>query len=124
MPNAILAMQNRQREEFAKLLLDIYPDLETNHERVKANHPAPCLIDSMFFWHHDFPESKERSVTNQGECERAVMLALFLIQQGIAAKRITILAMYQGQTALIRKCLREKLQEHAKHLQVATMRQV
>ena len=118
MLHTTLAMQNRQRAEFAELLLDIYPKLKTNHERVKNNHPAPCLVKSSFFWHHDFPESKERSVTNKEEGDRAVMLALFLMQQGIEPRRITILAMYQGQTTLIRKCLKQKLEEYAKLLNI------
>ena len=95
-------MQNRQREEFAELLSDIYPDLQTNHDRVKDNKPPPCLEKSVFFWHHDSEETKERSVTNEEEAIRAVNLALFLVQQGYTPNRITILATYRGQRNLIR----------------------
>ena len=82
LPFTTLEMQNRQREEFADLLLDIYPGLKTNYERVKDNQPATCLKKPMFFWHHTNPENKERSVTNAEEAKRACKLALFLIQQG------------------------------------------
>jgi len=107
LPFSTLEMQNRQRIEFADLLLDIYPDLKTNHERIKNNTPAKCLEKSYFFWHHTEAESKDRSVNNKEEAKRAVKLALFLVQQGYEADKITILAMYRGQTALIRQTMRE-----------------
>ena len=107
LPFTTLEMQNRQREEFADLLLDIYAGLKTNHERVKDNHPAKCLHKSVFFWHHTEAENKDRSVTNPEEAKRAVKLALFLIQQGYSPSKVTILASYRGQTALIRKTMKE-----------------
>ncbi|MEO0684850.1 MAG: AAA domain-containing protein, partial [Cyanobacteria bacterium J06649_11] len=113
LPFTTLEMQNRQREEFADLLLDIYGDLKTNHERVKDNHPAKCLQKSVFFWHHTEPENKERSVTNPEEAKRAVKLALFLIQQGYSPSKITILASYRGQTALIRRTMKEYEKKYA-----------
>ena len=119
MNHSTLQMQNRQRPEMAKLLSDIYPTLKTNEERVANNFKAECLSKSSFFWNHNFLETKERSVTNRKEGERAVMLALFLIQQGYSPEKITILATYQGQTSLIRKCLKEKTREHLKHLEVS-----
>ena len=113
LPFTTLEMQNRQREEFADLLLDIYADLKTNHERVKDNHPAKCLKKSVFFWHHTEAENKERSVTNPEEAKRAVKLALFLIQQGYSPHKVTILAAYRGQTALIRKTMKEYERKYA-----------
>ena len=113
LPFTTLEMQNRQREEFADLLLDIYGDLKTNHERVKDNHPAKCLQKSVFFWHHTEPENKERSVTNHEEAKRAVKLALFLIQQGYSPSKVTILASYRGQTALIRRTMKEYEKKYA-----------
>ena len=81
-----LEIQNRQRPEMANLLLDIYPGLKTNMQRVANNHQAKCLTQSSFFWNHDFPEKNERSVTNPDEGERVVMLALFLLQQGYVTR--------------------------------------
>ena len=108
-----MLLQNRQREEFADLLLDIYGELKTNHERVKDNHPAMCLQKSVFFWHHSEPENKERSVTNPEEANRAVKLALFLIQQGYSPSKVTILSAYRGQTALIRKTMKDYERKYA-----------
>ena len=109
-------MQNRQREDFAALLSDIYPDLETNHDRVKDNDPPEYLEKSVFFWHHDSEETKERSVTNEEEAIRAVNLALFLVQQGYTPNKITILATYRGQRNLIRRKMEEGVRRYAQYL--------
>ena len=114
-----LEIQNRQRPEMANLLLDIYPGLKTNMQRVANNHQAKCLTQSSFFWNHDFPEKNERSVTNPDEGERVVMLALFLLQQGYNQNHITILATYNGQVSLLRKLLKAKFYQHHKNLVVA-----
>lgn len=104
-----LHKQNRMRPEFSKLLLDIYPDLKDNLERVKDNKPAICLKSSSFFWHHEHPEVSERSAWNVEEADRAVRLAGFMVQQGIEPGRITILSAYKGQNALIRKKLKDPI---------------
>ena len=109
-------MQNRQREEFAALLSDIYPDLETNYDRVKDNRPPACLDKSVFFWHHSSEETKERSVTNEEEAIRAVNLALYLVQQGHTPNKITILATYRGQRNLIRTKMKEGVTKYAAFL--------
>jgi hypothetical protein len=108
LPHRTLNMQNRMREEFASLLLDIYPNIRSNLDRVSNNVAPLCMKDSMFFWDHVNEETKARSVTNGEEGEMAVQLALFLIQYGgYLPSQITILAAYQGQTGLIRKLTRE-----------------
>ena len=104
---ASLSKQNRMRPEFAELLLDIYPKLESNLDRVQGNLPPECVVKSMFFWNHSHQESSERSVLNKGEAEMVVRLALFLLQQGHRSEDITILAAYQGQVRLLRKLVRD-----------------
>ena len=101
-----LAVQNRMRPEFAKLLLDIYPKLSSS-ERVKTN-PAPkCVEKSMFFWNHNDNENVDRrSYANMQEAKSAIKLALFFVHQGYDPQRITILCAYQGQVALIREEIR------------------
>jgi len=103
-PYNSLAIQNRMRPEFSALLLDIYPELQ-NSAKVRLNMPAVCVEKSMFFWHHTDQEQYSRSYSNNKEADRAVKLALFLIQQGCSLQQITILAAYQGQVALIRQKL-------------------
>ena len=104
---ASLSKQNRMRPEFAELLLDIYPKLESNLVRVGTNQSPESIVESMFFWNHSSPEIKERSVRNEAEAERVVKLALFLIQQQYKPTQITILGAYLGQVKLIRKKVRE-----------------
>jgi len=101
-----LTMQNRMRPEFADLLLDIYPGLQSNLARVDSNKPANCIGQSMYFWSHREPELNERSFTNKAEAERAVRLALFLIDQGYRPSQITILSPYLGQVRLIRQMVK------------------
>jgi len=101
-----LTMQNRMRPEFADLLLDIYPGLQSNLARVESNKPANCIGRSMYFWSHREPEQNERSFTNEAEAERAVRLALFLIDQGYHPSQITILSPYLGQVRLIRQMVK------------------
>lgn len=103
---ATLTMQNRMRPEFAELLLDIYPKLQSNLARVESNKPANCIGRSMYFWTHEEPETKERSFINGAEAERAVRLALFLVDQGYRPTQITILSPYLGQVRLIRRMVK------------------
>ena len=103
---ATLTMQNRMRPEFADLLLDIYPKLQSNLARVELNKPADCIGRSMYFWAHQEPELNERSFVNKAEAERAVRLALFLVDQGYRPSQITILSPYLGQVRLIRQMVK------------------
>ena len=109
---ATLTMQNRMRPEFADLLLDIYPTLQSNLARVETNKPASCIGRSMYFWTHQQPELNERSFTNKAEAERAVRLALFLIEQGYKPSQITILSPYLGQVRLIRRMVKDAEKEY------------
>lgn len=111
-PHGTLNLQNRMRQEFADLLLDIYPKLETNTSRVKDNHAAKCIEKSMYFWNHADPETGGRSYSNEKEAERAVKLALFLLQQGYLPEQVTLLAAYQGQVTLLRQKIKTAEQKH------------
>ena len=107
LPFATLEKQNRMRIEFADLLLDIYPALQSNTSRISSNKAPTCMEKSMYFWDHSSPETKGRSVINEDEALRAIQLALFLIQQGYKPCQITIIAAYQGQVGLLRRKIRQ-----------------
>ena len=111
-PYSTLHLQNRMLPEFADLLKDIYPELESNVTRVSLNQPAKCILYPSFFWDHESRETKGRSRVNEEEARRAINLALFLIQQGYDPGRITILAAYKAQTSRIRRKLKEAVKEH------------
>ena len=107
-----LAVQNRMRPEFAKLLLDIYPKLSSS-DLVETNLAPKCVEKSMFFWNHRGDENvNRRSYANMQEAESAIKLALFFVNQGYDPQKITILCAYQGQVALIRKEIRAEI-EHS-----------
>jgi hypothetical protein len=107
-PFETLQLQNRMRPEFSAQLLDIYPQLQDNLERVKKNKPADGLVKSMLFWNHHEKEVDGRSFSNPEEARRAVVLAEYLMATGIKPGQITVLAAYQGQVAAVRKLMRSR----------------
>uniref|UniRef100_A0A1I8J2R6 Poly [ADP-ribose] polymerase n=1 Tax=Macrostomum lignano TaxID=282301 RepID=A0A1I8J2R6_9PLAT len=107
-----LALQNRMRPELSQFLRDIYPGLKDNLPVVTKHQATPCVAKSAFFWDHSEPETGDRSYINKEEAERCVALALFLISQGVAPSRITILAAYRSQTALISQLVRQRAEQH------------
>ncbi|PAA47594.1 hypothetical protein BOX15_Mlig026662g3 [Macrostomum lignano] len=105
-----LELQNRMRPEFSRLLKDIYPNLRDNLAVVSKHEQILCLEKSMYFWTHSCPEISDRSYTNDEEAQRAVQLACFLATVGgVEPAKITIIAMYRGQTALIRRYLKKRM---------------
>ena len=105
-PYVPLKFQNRMRPSLSKYLLDIYPDL-MDGQRVQKIPQLDFLKSDIYFWNHNETEVKARSVTNKEEAFRAVNLAMFFITMNVSPQRITILSMYRGQTALIRRILKE-----------------
>ena len=114
-----LHIQNRQREELADLLKDIYPNLTSNTERVSLHEKASCIAESCFFWDHKHPETSDRSYSNLEESKRAVKLALYLIHHGYLPQQITILAAYQKQVTLIRSTLKTYLETYSSVRKIA-----
>ncbi|EDO29256.1 predicted protein, partial [Nematostella vectensis] len=107
-PYKTLAKQNRMRPEFSALLKDIYPNLKDNLPRVSQNKPLECLDKSMFFWTHNHPEKKERTITNEEEADMVASLVLYLLSSGCKPNEVTVLAAYSGQV----KILRGKMKKH------------
>jgi hypothetical protein len=103
--------QNRMHPDISKLLLDIYPRLQDNHIMVDKHEQINCVANRLFFWSHSDAEKEERSFSNPLEADRAINLAIFMIQQGNNPERITILAPYQGQVRVLRDKLRKATQQ-------------
>ena len=108
---ATLNLQNRMRPEIAELLYDIYPELESNLERVSTRKKSECIEKSMFFWTHSEPETGGRSYSNTFEAKCALNMAVFFVQQGHKPHNITILAAYQGQVALLRRLMKQAMSD-------------
>jgi len=110
-PQVSLTTQNRMRQEFLCMLLPIYPQLETNLERVRQNKPLSVVDKTMFFvttQQHLESESKVgRSVMNSGEASIIMQFLHLILREGYEQKSVTVLGMYDGQVALLRGLLRD-----------------
>ena len=106
-PYEKLLRQGRIRPEFSCMLKDIYPEYQDFPGLEAERNTITCLPHSMFFWSHQFPENKDRSVKNLGEANMVVALALFFIASGVKEADVTILCAYMGQVQLVRKLYRE-----------------
>jgi intron-binding protein aquarius len=113
-PVITLDKQGRARPSIAELFRWRYPELgdlpsvETNEEFKRAN--AGFKFDYQFIDVPDYQGTGEREPTphfiqNLGEAEYAVALYQYMRLLGYPASKITILATYAGQTALIRDVL-------------------
>jgi hypothetical protein len=113
-PYATLWKQNRMHPGLSLHLRDICPKLEDNLARVGQRQPiaaAGPIGSPIFWWTHADPDKQDCGYTNNGECKRAVYLALFLVFQGVDPGSITILTGYKGQTRQLRALLREAIQK-------------
>ena len=106
-----LGYQRRMRPQIARLLTPIY-------ERILgADRPPPGgwvsvrgIERSLFFLQHEKPEALEaetRSRSNLHEAKFVAALAAYLLRQGYAPSKLTILTPYCGQQLLIRRELHE-----------------
>ncbi|KAJ5128522.1 CWF11 family [Penicillium atrosanguineum] len=113
-PVITLDKQGRSRPSIAELFRWRYPALgdlpsvETNEEFKRAN--AGFNFDYQFINVPDYQGTGEQEPTphfiqNLGEAEYAVALYQYMRLLGYPASKITILATYAGQTALIRDVL-------------------
>ena len=110
-PFKTLTTQSRMRPEMSFLLRDIYPSLKDNLSVVEKHKPPSFMDKSLFFWSHDHAENLNptiRSKMNEEEAEMAVVLARFMILNGVKPEEITILVGYLSQ----KKVVRNKLKKH------------
>ncbi|KAJ5096196.1 CWF11 family [Penicillium alfredii] len=116
-PVITLDMQGRARPSIAELFrwrykeLGDLPVVETAQEFTQAN--AGFQFDYQFINVPDYQGTGEREPTphfiqNLGEAEYAVALYQYMRLLGYPASKITILATYAGQTALVRDVLNHR----------------
>ncbi|XP_057823678.2 uncharacterized protein LOC131035924 isoform X2 [Cryptomeria japonica] len=108
LPFQALSSQSRMREEFVPMILPIYPNLQTNTQFVSGerNRAPMCMSSPMYFWSHSYGESKQRSVTNEGEAKMVIALVHWMIAEGQNPVEITVLAAYNGQVTLLRDMMK------------------
>ncbi|KAI9014572.1 RNA helicase [Phycomyces nitens] len=112
MPYSRLSFQRRMRPEIRTLIDPIYfdPPLQDHPDVVKL--PLVRGMDkSLFFLSHTEPEShmeETASKSNEHEAEMAAKLSTYLLMQGYSPADITIITMYSGQRATIKKALKKE----------------
>ena len=102
-----LTKQARMRPEFATLLNDEYPKLESSHRVLSRSAvPPPCgMSKTMYWWDTSSNEEVDNSARSYiNTCEASAVSALFshLTRSGVPASSITILASYSAQVELIK----------------------
>jgi superfamily I DNA and/or RNA helicase len=112
MPFTRLSHQRRMAPQIRSLVNPIYrnPPL-MDHPYVHTYRSIPGMMQNLFFLIHNEPEShisESASKYNEHEAQMAVLLASYLIMQGIPPDMITILTMYSGQLRKLRECLRKE----------------
>lgn len=105
-PFGRLLKQGRMRPELSVMLKDIYPDYQDFDGLKEKNKPISCMPCTSFFWSHDYPEERERSIKNLGEANMVAALAMFFVSSNIEESRITILCAYRGQLQTVRRLYR------------------
>lgn len=110
-PSVMLDVQHRMQPDIARLIVPVvYRDLK-NHPSVHNYPPVPSVSHGVFLIDHREPEQREpggSSYFNPHEAHMALRLARFLVDQGVKAEKITVLAAYAAQT-------REMLRHRAKY---------
>lgn len=112
LPYTRLSHQRRMRPEIRMLINPIYsdPPLE-DHPDVFKYPPVRGMEESLFFLSHNEPETHmadSASKCNEHEAAMAAKLSTYLLLQGYSPDEITIITMYGGQRALIKRKLREE----------------
>ncbi|KAG8525871.1 uncharacterized protein KY384_000631 [Bacidia gigantensis] len=104
-----LQSQRRMIPEIRRALTPVYPDLR-DHDSVYNRPPVPGMAADTFFFSHSAPESADEQMSkmNLTEAELVVSFFVYLVQNGIAPLKITVLTFYNGQ----RKLLLRKLKAH------------
>ena len=103
-----LTKQARMRPEFAKLLNDEYPKLESSHRVLSRSElPPPCGMGTAMYWwdiaSDETLDSIAQSHINKREIRAVAALFSHMTRGGVHAARITILASYSAQVELIKK---------------------
>ena len=109
LPLVTLTSQSRMMPEFAQLLKDVYPLLETSN-RVDVTQrlsPPAGFKTSMWFWNVESTEGEKidpvrRSHINNAEADAVMVLVVHLLRSGIKPQQITLLAPYAAQVDLLR----------------------
>ncbi len=105
-----LAKQHRMRPEIANLVAPIYPELVNDESVMNYDHIKGVSKDIYFISHSHQEEHNEelKSKSNYHEAKYAVGLCRYLLLQGYAPDRVTILTTYSGQLFKLKRLMPKK----------------
>ncbi|KAJ5146337.1 uncharacterized protein N7515_000901 [Penicillium bovifimosum] len=104
MPYIVLQVQRRMIPEIRSLLTPVYGNLLHDHPSVE-NHPYVPGMGGIrsFFFSHTTPESSDSlaSKVNDFEASMVIKFLIYLVMNGVAPEKITVLTFYNGQKKLL-----------------------
>ena len=108
---AVLEYQRRMRPEFADFIRIIYESKQyKDHNDVLNYENVRGIRGNLVYFNHHYLETENiglKSKKNEFEANMIVHLTNYFIQQNYKPEQITILAMYVGQTLLIKNLLKQ-----------------
>jgi helicase required for RNAi-mediated heterochromatin assembly 1 len=111
-PYTMLNRQRRMIPELRHLLSNnFYPELRDHPsvlDREINRRPVPGVRFDSFFYHHNWPESRDDAASryNMDEAEMIVHFFRYLVLNGVQQSQITVLTFYNGQRRTILKLLK------------------
>lgn len=110
LPFTRLSHQRRMRPDIRMMIDPIYSDPPLrDHPDVMRYPPVRGIQEPVFFISHNEDEShiaESASKCNEHEALMAAKLSVYLMLQGYSPEDITIITMYAGQRAMIKRMLR------------------
>ncbi|PHH75324.1 hypothetical protein CDD82_4488 [Ophiocordyceps australis] len=106
-PFCSLRVQRRMAPALRQVVQAFYPHLE-DHASVSQKLPVPGMGSRRIWW-FDHQSTQKKSITsfeNSDEADMIIGFIFYLTQNGVPPSRITVLAYYSGQVALIQKRLK------------------
>ena len=105
----MLTCQHRMRPQISQLMKHFYEKPIDDHYIVQKFADIAGLKDNIFFFNHSNPEKRpvdSQSKVNLFEVDFIAKLCLYLTKQNYEQSKITVLAMYLGQTMKVKEMLR------------------
>ena len=118
-----LTRQRRMIPEIRRLLNSIYEQLE-DHPSVFERLPVPGMGDvNSYFFTNEWLEQHDGQMSkcNQSEADMIVGFFVYLVNNGMETKDITVLTFYNGQRKLILKGLRNHVNLQGCYFKVVTV---
>lgn len=105
-----LLIQHRMQPEISALIRpSIYPELY-DHKCTRSRKNIPGMVKNVFFFSHQWPESRNLltgSFSNLEEAKMAVQIVRYLLKESCSANEVCILTAYREQVSVIEEICKE-----------------